>query len=103
MESQPTQNLLPSPVVRRAGTLAALALIGGSLVVMAGWQFRIPLLRGQIFGSFVAPNSALCFLVCGISILLLASGGRLRPGIGTVLAVLVATFGLLSVVEHVFG
>lgn len=103
MESQPTQNLVPSPVVRRAGTLATLALIGGSLVVMAGWQFRIPLLRGQIFGSFVAPNSALCFLVCGISILLLASGGRLRPGIGTVLAVLVATFGLLSVVEHVFG
>ncbi|HEY3769662.1 MAG TPA: hypothetical protein VGN44_13395, partial [Candidatus Angelobacter sp.] len=72
--------LIPSahPVVRRVYLLACCALILVALLTFAGWQFRIPILRGQMYGSFVAPNSALCFLLSALSILFQTSRGKIN-------------------------
>jgi hypothetical protein len=69
----PHQTELPSihAATQRFVLVAAATLVLAACLVFAGWQFRIPILRGQVFGSFVAPDAALCFLLSGLSILLL--------------------------------
>ncbi|HEY2392810.1 MAG TPA: ATP-binding protein [Candidatus Angelobacter sp.] len=106
----PEEAQIPSahPRIRRIGLVACYVLIGAQLAVFAGWQFRIPILRGQVFGSFVSPNAALCFLVCALSILLQSSTSkpsvsRLLIRIGQALGLAVAIFGTLILVEHLTG
>jgi PAS domain S-box-containing protein len=97
--------LIPSahPVVRRVCLLACCALILAALLTFAGWQFRIPILRGQMYGSFVAPNSALCFLLSALSILFQTSRGKINARIGQLLGLAVAVFGGLILSEHLTG
>jgi signal transduction histidine kinase len=45
----------------------AVLCIGG-LLVLAGWQWQIPLLRGDFRGSHVAPMTALCFILLGVTV-----------------------------------
>ncbi len=92
------RKLLP----RIAVWLASFTILA-ALCVIAGWEFRIPLLKGAALGTFVAPNSALCFALCGLSILLQLSGGRWRPELGAIIGVLVAMFALATVSEYAFG
>src|SRR5579864_9749577 len=94
--------------VRPTGIAAASTLVAAACLVMAGWQLRIPILRGQVFGSFVSPNAALCFLLCGCSLLLQTSKDgssparwRVRAGMG--LGVVVGIFALLTLLEYVTG
>jgi PAS domain S-box-containing protein len=106
----PEEAQIPSahPRIRRIGLVACYVLIVAQLAVFAGWQFRIPILRGQVFGSFIAPNTALCFLLCALSILFQSStskpsASRLLIRIGQVLGLAVAIFGALILVEHLTG
>lgn len=88
--------------VRRSGFLACYTLILASFLVFAGWQFRIPILRGQVLGSFIAPNSALFFLLSAVSILLQLSSGTKRR-IGQILGLFITAFGALMLFEHLSG
>ncbi len=81
--------------------LASFVILAG-LCVVAGWQFRIPVLKGAGLGTFVAPNTGLCFILCGISILLQLSSGRWRPELGAVLAIFVTLFSLATLSEYIF-
>jgi PAS domain S-box-containing protein len=101
----PEEAQIPSvhPQIRRIGLVACFALIVAALAVFAGWQFRIPILRGQVFGSFIAPNTALCFLFCAFSILFQRLASRPLIRIGQVLGLAVAIFGALILVEHLTG
>lgn len=107
MDSEDIQILPLNATVRRIGIVAAFTLIAMACLVMAGWQWRIPILRGQVFGSFVSPNAALCFLLSGVSLLLQTSStqsqSRLRLQIGMGLGAAIGIFGLLTLAEHVTG
>ena len=108
MDPENTQILPLHATVRRVGIVAASTLVAIALIIMAGWQLRIPILRGQVFGSFVAPNSALCFLLCGVSLLLQTSntrspGSKFRLRIGMGLGAAVGVFGLLTLGEYLTG
>jgi PAS domain S-box-containing protein len=99
------RNELPSihEATRRFGLVAATTLVLAACVVLAGWQFRIPILRGQVFGSFVAPNAALCFFLGGLSIFLQNSNSKFSARIGVGVGLFVALFGLLLMIEHLTG
>jgi PAS domain S-box-containing protein len=99
----PEEAQIPRTGIRRIGLAACFALIVASLAVFAGWQFRIPALRGQMYGSFVAPNSALCFLFCAVSILLQRSASRPLIRIGQALGLAVSIFGGLILAERIAG
>jgi PAS domain S-box-containing protein len=108
MASEEAQILSAHPRIRHIGLVACFALIVAAMVVFAGWQFRIPALRGQMYGSFVSPNAALCFLFCALSILLQSStskrpASRLRIRMGQALGLAVAIFGALILAEHLTG
>jgi signal transduction histidine kinase len=72
-------------------------------VALVGWQFRIPLLKADLFGTFVAPNAALCFIVCGVSIVCQISGSRVVRAIGLALSGFVLLFATATMAEYVFG
>ena len=108
MDSEDIQILPLYAAVRRTGIVAASTLVAIACLVLAGWQLRIPILRGQVFGSFVSPNAALCFIICGFSLLLQTSKGRAAPNqwrvrIGMGLGAVVGMFALLTLAEHVTG
>ncbi len=103
MTSESAQSQSISAAIRRYRLLPSYGLILAAILVLAGWQWRIPILRGQILGSFIAPNTALGFALCGISILLQVSPRRWVARIGIVLGPAVAIFGLLTLLEHLTG
>jgi len=103
MASEDAQIPSEQTAVRRVGLVACYVLILAAILVFAGWQFRIPILRGQVFGSFVSPNAALCFILCGFSILLQTSGSQWREKIGAALGIAVGFFALLILIEHLTG
>jgi signal transduction histidine kinase len=90
------------PALPRVASYAAYIVIAAGLCIVAGWQFRIPLLRGQALGTFVAPNSGLCFACSGISILLQMSLGRKRQYLGFAIAAFVTIFALATAAEYLF-
>lgn len=95
-----TQN---APILRRVAVYLAILVVAAGLAVIAGWQFRIPLLKGQAFGTFVAPNAALCFVCCGLSLLFQLSRWRLLQLSGLVLAIFVTVFAAATGLEYLLG
>ena len=95
-------NLLDNRL-RVATFLATLNVVAG-LAVIAGWQFRIPFLKGVAFGTFVAPNTAACFVLCGVSLLLQLWGSRITAivRLAQALAGLVTTFAAATCLEYLF-
>jgi PAS domain S-box-containing protein len=81
----------------------ALFLIFAGAVVSFGWELRIPLLRGDLWGTFVAPNTALLAMLFGGSLLLLESSDVRRNRIGLVVAAAVLTISGLILIEHLTG
>ena len=81
----------------RLSDFAALVAIAFGACVFAGWQFRIPWLRGVAAGTFVAPNTAACFIVCGIALWLNRRHRNHR--ISQFLSLLVGTFALATLLE----
>ena len=83
---------------------AAVGVLG-----IAGWMFRIPVLKSVIPGHVVIkPNAAICLVLIGLSLWLMRRvddrpvAGARRLG-GQLLAALAAAVGLLSLTEHVIG
>jgi signal transduction histidine kinase len=74
----------------------------GAILVLMGWQFRIDLLKGVFLGTFVAPNSALCFLLTSLGVLLLNSEARYARLLGTVLGAFIFLFAFATLVEYIF-
>ncbi len=76
------------------------------VIVLIGWQLRIPLLKtipGNV--SVVSPNAALCFIILS-TVLLLLRNPQASPAVrwlGKFLAALVLTFGFLTLLEHLYG
>ena len=81
--------------------IAALVIFAG-FVVLAGWEFRIPLLKGQGFGTFVAPNTAACFILCGVALLLSNASPKLQI-LSRVLAGIVFAFAGLTLIQFITG
>jgi len=88
--------------LRSVASYLACATGAAGLLIIAGWQFRIPLLKGEAFGTFVAPNSAASFLCCAASILLQMRNRRLWHYVGLVLAGAVTVFAVLTTYEYAF-
>jgi CheY-like chemotaxis protein/nitrogen-specific signal transduction histidine kinase len=91
--------------LRQARVLAILVILLG-LVVLAGWALNIELLKSVLPGYVtMKANTALCFVFCGVSLLL---GYLTRPrswkkkcSVG--LAVIVFLFGGITLIEYLSG
>jgi signal transduction histidine kinase len=88
---------------QRIGRALAIVPTIGGVIVLMGWQFRIPLMRGDSLGTFVAPNAALCFILCGAGILLSGSERRLFRNLSAVMGALVAAFSLATIAEYLLN
>ncbi len=88
--------------LRSVAIYLAVATAAAGLLIIAGWQFRIPLLKGEAFGTFVAPNTAASFLCSALSILLQMRSRRGWQYAGLVLAGAVTVFAALTAAEYVF-
>jgi PAS domain S-box-containing protein len=88
----------------RTATYLSFLLILAGLCVLAGWQFRVPLLKGEMLGSFVSPNAAACFMLCSLSILLQlrADQNRWMNVVALALAGVVTLFAAATCLEHWF-
>ncbi len=109
---QPARALADPEVVRGlrrfiAFTSVASAAVG--VLGLAGWMFRIPVLKSVIPGQVVIkPNTAVCLVSIGLSLWLMRKVDdrpvpRARKLGGQLLAALTAAVGLLSLTEHVIG
>ena len=90
----------PAKYSRVAALFSALLVLFG-LLVIAGWVYRIPLLKGAMYGTFVAPNTALLLVATGLSIQL-QERRRLYP-LGVVLGALIALFAAAILFQYVTG
>ena len=76
----------------------------GTLVLLGGWALDIERLR-VVFPGFpsMVPNTALCFILCGLALRLCGSdmGSRRTRHVRVVLAGVVAVAGFLSLIENV--
>jgi signal transduction histidine kinase len=88
--------------LKRTSVTLALMLMAASVVILLGWQFRVPALKGTVLGSFVAPNTALCFIICGFAILFQHSSRRWIVITANVLAALLLIFSLATLSEWIF-
>ena len=86
---------------RVAAGLATLLMAAGALVLV-GWQYRIPILKGEGLGTFMAPTAGLCFLLCGVSILLQLPRWSGLIWAGRVVGLFVTMFGLATLSEYLF-
>lgn len=91
---------------KRVFLACSAASITTSALVLAGWHWRLPNLKtfpGQT--TVVAPNTALCFLLLALSLLLLENenGARIRLFFGKLIAAAVCLFSGLTLVEYISG
>ena len=84
--------------------LAALHILFGGAVI-AGWIYRVPVLKGQWFGTFVAPNTALLFVIAGLAVLAHRFAGRTRVmgWLGIALGIAIALFAAATTFERSTG
>lgn len=81
----------------------AALLLGCNILVLAGWQFNIPALKGTVAGSFIAPKTALCFSTCALALLLWSIPRRSTQTTARVLGLAVAVFAGAIFLEYVLG
>lgn len=94
---------LPSPPrPRRYSPGVGVFAITVGVVVLTGWTFDIPLLKGggQIT---VKANTALAMMLCGIALILTAESSAARRVISMLAGAFVAVLALLTLSEHVMG
>src|SRR5260221_2971389 len=92
---QPHRFLTPLP------RIVAIAVIGVGGLVALGWIFNSDLLKGVVPGfATMQFDTALCFLLSGVALLLIRSGS---PKLVMVLGTVVAFLSLLCLTEHFFG
>ncbi len=84
----------------RVGRYAAWALIAAGALVCIGWELRIGVLKGQLFGTFVSPNAALAFMLIGTSCLLQLSPRKASVRVGQAIGIPVALFSAATIAEY---
>jgi diguanylate cyclase (GGDEF)-like protein len=98
----------PTPVERQfaAGSrLAAILCIAVGLVALAGWAFDLPLLASVLPGYVtMKANSAACFMLSGVALLLVNARRPARAPYGALaLAGFVALTGAATLAQDLFG
>ncbi|MEG3936612.1 PAS domain S-box protein [Microcoleus sp. S36b_A3] len=91
---------------KRISQMASLLVIAIGCLVLLGWQFNISLLKSGFPGmtSSMKANTALCFLLAGVSLRLLQyQRTRLYNRIAQGMAGFIIIIGLLTVSEYIFG
>jgi signal transduction histidine kinase len=93
-------------LVERISNFAALVTLIIGAIVFVGWAADIDAMR-RVFVSEVhmLPNTSVCFMLCGIALLLLlnAPEQRFARRIAELLALIVAAVGLVTMAEHATG
>jgi PAS domain S-box-containing protein len=84
---------------------AACFAIATGVVVLAGWAYDIPALTGLYADITMKANAAICFIFCGISLLLVNWQNRYRDIqiFGITLASLSILVGGLTLLQHISG
>jgi|GEM_PF-1082552 len=79
-----------------------ITLIGSTVLV--GWYFNILILK-SVLPQWVAmkPNTALCFVLSGLALNFLRSKQKLKRQVAQCLALVIATVGLLTLLQYLFG
>jgi len=85
---------------RAIAQVAASVLCLGGLGIIAGWQFGISLLRGALFHTYVAPNTALLFIVAGIAILAQSAQRRGLRLAGSLLGIPIFLFAFATLLQY---
>jgi signal transduction histidine kinase len=95
--------VLPLAHRRVAQACGILVAVVGAMA-LAGWPMNQPILAG-LRASYIpmAPNTALAFIVLGIGLAVLMTGGRWGEGFAVCGAALVGTVGILRLVEYATG
>lgn len=89
--------------IRKIGMIAALVVSLGGSTVIAGWQFRIPWMRGEVLDNFAAPNTGLLMLLCGLAVILQSTQYKFLRLLGAALSLPVFALGLATFVERIAG
>jgi PAS domain S-box-containing protein len=93
--------------LHRFASIAALVVVGTGLLALAGWTFRSGFLVSWGGAQSIAPNSAACFVLLGISLWLQKQpGGDLSAASRSIAkgaAISAGLIGLLSLAEHILG
>ena len=91
----------------RISQITSLFVIAIGCFVILGWQFDINLLKSGFYGMELTmkPNTALCFLLAGMSLRLLQCQRLTRRGhrVAQGMAVVVMGIGLLTLSQYLFG
>ncbi|GAB4280084.1 MAG: hypothetical protein Fur0025_07740 [Oscillatoriaceae cyanobacterium] len=90
----------------RISQMATAFVIGMAVLVLLGWQLDIHLLKTGFTNTPVPmkPNTAICFLLCGISLELWQTRGvRWGKTLAQALAGLVIAIASLTLVQYIFG
>ncbi|HSF75805.1 MAG TPA: hybrid sensor histidine kinase/response regulator, partial [Microcoleus sp.] len=91
---------------KRISQIASLLVIAIGCLVLIGWQFDISLLKTGVPGmtSTMKANTALCFLLAGVSLRLLQyQRTRLHYRVAQGTAGFIIIIGLLTLSEYLFG
>jgi hypothetical protein len=84
--------------------LAAACVAALGALVLGGWALDVASLRGPVPGLVeMKANTALAFVLCGLSVLCLASPRRPAVLGGAVMATVAAAIGAATLTEYVFG
>lgn len=92
--------------LQKISHILTLLVILFSFLIISGWVFNIPLLRGDILGFYASKfNTALTFLIAGLSLFLLQNfkENRILKTISRILAVFVLLIGIITLSEYVLG
>ncbi|HWR15267.1 MAG TPA: ATP-binding protein [Terriglobales bacterium] len=79
----------------------ALVLIATASAILAGWHFRIPWLKGSMLGTYVAPTTALCFILLSAVILFFATENRFAVWLGYLISASVLVFSFATLIEWI--
>ena len=91
------------PWPRRVTTAVAAYAIAGGAITLAGWVTETPRLTDwPNTGISMFPNTAVCAIACGAALVLRRVSGEWRA-VGRLLAMLAASIGALTLVEHLTG
>jgi len=99
LETSPS-NLTRARVARSAGAFVFLA---GGLTIL-GWEIDSSILKDPFHTNFMAPNTALCFVLAGLAVMLQsAERQRFLRVLSQVLGALVALIGAVTTLEYISG
>ncbi|MEG4044905.1 PAS domain S-box protein [Microcoleus sp. Pol17_C1] len=91
---------------KRISQMASLLVMAIGCLVLLGWQFDISLLKSGFpgMGSTMKANTAICFLLAGVSLRLLQyQRTRLQNRIAQGMAGFIIIIGLLTLSQYIFG